>query len=147
MRKTCDQNLSILLIEDNPGDALLATEAIKECRPDIHVETVDSGHQAMTFLQHSTALGPGNYPDLILLDINLPQKSGREILADIKADPLLRIIPVVMLTTSAMPSDIRTSYDLGAAGYLVKALGYDEFVTHLGSVLQYWFSTVLLPHD
>ena len=142
-----DCALSVLLIEDNSGDALLATEAIKECRPEIRIQSANGGIQAMECLRQQNANGPNKLPDLILLDINLPQKSGREVLADLKSDPVLRTIPVVMLTTSAMPSDIRTSYELGAAGYLVKSLGFDDFVAHVRTTLDYWFSTVMLPRS
>ena len=130
--------VEILLVEDNPGDVRLTQEALKEAKVLNNLSVVRDGVEAMAFLRREGRYGNAIRPDLILLDLNLPRKDGREVLAEIKADPYLRRIPVVVLTTSSAQQDILKSYDLHANGYITKPVGLDQFVTVLKALEDFW---------
>lgn len=137
--------MDILLVEDNPGDARLAAEAFKEgrLRPRLHV--VQDGIEALAFLRQQGAYEAAPRPDLILLDLNLPRKDGREVLAEIKADGTLRRIPVIVLTTSQAESDVSRCYDLHANCYIVKPVDFDRFIDVVRGIEGHWCSMVKLP--
>jgi CheY-like chemotaxis protein len=140
------RTIEVLLVEDNLGDVELTKLALEECELDIHLSVVGDGVAALELL---TARHRGEiatpYPDLILLDLNLPKKSGHEVLVAIKADLLLRRIPVVILTTSQAEEDILNAYDRYASGYISKPPSFDRFVQVVRSIEDFWFSTVRLP--
>src|SRR5918992_5584163 len=120
--------IEILLVEDNPGDARLAVEALKESKVRNNLHHVEDGVEAMDFLHQRKEYADVPLPDLILLDLNLPRKDGREVLEEIKEDPDLRAVPVVVLTTSAAERDLVKSYDLHANAYVIKPIHLDHFV-------------------
>ena len=135
----------ILLIEDNPADARITFEAIKETGIAGEVTILQNGKEAEEFLHRQGRFAQAERPDLILLDLNLPGKDGREILAVIKNDPLLRRIPVIVLTTSAAEHDVLDAYDLHANCYIVKPLNYDRILTTLERIGDFWFGVAKLP--
>lgn len=137
--------IDILLVEDNPGDVRLTQEAFKDgmLRNNLHV--VMDGEEAMQFLRNENSHQDAPHPDLILLDLNLPKMNGREVLAAIKADPKLKNIPVVILTTSQDETDIMESYRQFASSYIVKPVSMDKFIKVVSSFKQYWLSVVKLP--
>lgn len=137
----------ILLAEDNPGDVRLLRETLKESRIRNHLDVVDNGVDVIRFLHRSDEFGGVALPDLILLDLNLPRKDGREVLAEIKSDPRLRRIPVVVLTSSKADEDIVRSYDLHANAYVTKPVGLDQFVDVVRQIEGFWFGIVRLPPD
>lgn len=126
----------ILLIEDNLGDVVLVREALKEVSINVRLNVVEDGLQAMDYLQRKGSYRTASVPDLILLDINLPKKNGMEILKEIKDDPKLRHIPIVVLTTSRSDKDIVKTYGLGASCFVSKPIGYSEFMESVRSVVQ-----------
>lgn len=133
--------VEILLVEDNPGDVRLMKEALKETRVRSHLHLAEDGVQALSFLRQKGA----TLPDLILLDLNLPKKDGREVLAEIKDDPRLRSIPVVVLTTSQSEQDVQRSYQLHANCYIAKPVGLENFIRVIQSIEGFWLETVRLP--
>jgi chemotaxis family two-component system response regulator Rcp1 len=135
----------ILLVEDNPGDARLAQEALKEGRMTSRLKVVVDGVEAMSFLRREGQYAGSPRPNLILLDLNLPRKDGRQVLAELKADEDLRRIPVVVLTTSQAEQDILRSYDLHANCYITKPVDLDRFISVVRSIEEYWCSVVTLP--
>jgi len=137
--------IEILLVEDNPGDVRLTEEALSESKVRNTLHVARDGVEAIEFLRGRDGNGGGNKPDIILLDLNLPRMNGREVLATIKADPELRRIPVVVLTTSRAEQDILETYDLHANCYIVKPVGLDEFITIVRSVEDFWLSIVRMP--
>ena len=141
--------IEILLVEDNPGDARLAQEALKESKVHNNLHHVSDGVEAMAFLRRRERFAGVPPPDLILLDLNLPRKDGREVLAEVKADPNLRSVPVVVLTTSEAERDLIKSYDLHANAYVVKPIDLDRFIEIVQAIEHFWFSVVKLPqgHD
>src|SRR5919198_73853 len=137
--------IEILLVEDNPGDVRLTLEALKGGRVRNNLHVVEDGVQAMDFLHRQ-----GNYravprPDLILLDLNLPKKDGREVLGEVKQDPDLKRIPIVILTSSAAEEDILRAYDLSANCYITKPVALDQFLRVLKSIEDFWLVIVKLP--
>src|SRR6058998_2877510 len=132
--------VDILLVEHNPADARLAAEALKECDFDNRLHWAADGVQAMEFLRREGKDSDAPRPDLILLDLNLPKKDGREVLAELKQDPLLKRIPVVVLTTSQADSDRNRSYELHANCYFVKPRQWDEFVELMHAIGDFWFT-------
>lgn len=140
------KHIEILLVEDSPADVLIAREALSEAKllNTIH-EAVD-GVEALDFLHQRGKFASAPRPDLILLDLNLPRKNGREVLEEIKLDPGLMTIPVVVLTTSSAEEDILRSYNLHANCYVVKPVDFHEFIKAVQSIRQFWFSVVTLPH-
>jgi two-component system response regulator len=137
--------VEILLVEDNPDDVDLTSEALKQSSLESHLHVVEDGVQALEFLRHSERFPGVPTPDLILLDLNLPKKSGHEVLAEIKSDPRLRHIPVVILTTSAAESDVARSYDLAANCYVTKPVGLDDFFRVVGTIERFWREVATLP--
>jgi two-component system response regulator len=137
--------IDILLVEDSPTDVLIAREALNEARLLNQIHVAEDGVEAMDFLYKRGKFASAPRPDLILLDLNLPRKNGREVLADIKADDELKTIPVVVLTTSNAEEDILRSYNLHANCYVVKPVEFDSFVKAVQSIHQFWFSVVTLP--
>ncbi len=135
----------ILLVEDNPGDVLLTREAFKEGQYFPRLSVVEDGEEAIQFLRQRGEYADAQRPDMILLDLNLPRKDGRELLAEVKDDPDLRQIPVIVLTTSDAEQDIRRAYKLHANCYLTKPLEMDSFVKKIRSIEEFWFSVVKLP--
>ena len=137
--------IEILLIEDNPGDVRLTKEVLKEGKVRNHLQIVGDGVEAMAFLHKENNYAEAPRPDLILLDLNLPKKDGREVLQEIKADHQLRTIPVVVLTTSAADEDILRSYDLAANCYITKPVDLYQFIKVIRSIETFWLTIVSLP--
>lgn len=137
--------IEILLVEDNPGDVRLIEEALKEGKVRNILHVVGDGVEAITFLQKQGEYSEIPRPDLILLDLNLPKKDGREVLAEIKADDNLKRIPVVVLTTSQSEKDILKSYDLYANCYITKPVDLDKFLEVVKSIEDFWLTVVKLP--
>jgi two-component system, chemotaxis family, response regulator Rcp1 len=137
--------IRVLLVEDSPGDIRLTQEALKDAKMHIHLEVMRDGQEAMAFLKREGEYAKAVRPDLILLDLNLPKKDGREVLKEIKEDPTLKIIPVVILTTSASEGDILGSYSLHANCYITKPVSLDGFLTVVRSIDNFWMSVVKLP--
>jgi two-component system, chemotaxis family, response regulator Rcp1 len=135
----------ILIVEDNAGDVLLVQESLMEVETRLHV-AVD-GLEALAFLRQEGKYADVPRPDLILLDLNLPRKDGREVLAEIKADADLKVIPVIILTSSRALEDIITTYRLHANSYISKPTDLDEYLDALKTVQQYWFRTTELPPE
>jgi two-component system, chemotaxis family, response regulator Rcp1 len=137
--------IEILLVEDNPGDARLAAEALKENKVRNNLHHVLDGVEAMRFLRRGAPYAGVPVPDLILLDLNLPRKDGREVLEEIKGDPELRLVPVVVLTTSAAERDLIKSYNLHANAYIIKPIDLDRFIEVVQAIESFWFTIVKLP--
>lgn len=137
----------ILLVEDNPGDVRLAKEALKESKLLNKLYQVEDGMKAMAFLRQEGDYADVPRPDLVLLDLNLPRKDGREVLAEIKADESLGRIPVVILTVSRAEEDILKSYNLHANCYISKPFDMEQFVKVVKSIEDFWFSIVKLPQE
>jgi chemotaxis family two-component system response regulator Rcp1 len=137
--------IEILLIEDNPGDARLAVEALKDSKIRNNLYHVKDGVEAMDFLRRRREYAGVTVPDLVLLDLNLPRKDGREVLEEIKEDPELKLIPVVVLTTSEAERDLVKTYDLHANAYVVKPIDLDRFVEVVQAIEDFWFAIVKLP--
>jgi CheY-like chemotaxis protein len=137
--------IEILLIEDNPADIRLTQEAFREARLHNTLHVVKDGVSAMAFIRKTAPYQQAPRPDLILLDLNLPKKDGREVLGEIKADPHTRMIPVVVLTTSDDEADVLRSYDLHANAYLVKPIDVLRFIKMIQSLESFWLSVVKLP--
>src|SRR5882724_6400943 len=142
---TNNKQVEILLVEDNPGDVRLTMEALKEGKLLNHVSVAEDGVEALALLHHEGKYAGRPRPDLILLDLNLPKKDGREVLAEIKEDPELRHIPVVVLTTSTAEHDVLKTYDLHANCYINKPVDFEQFLEVVKSVGDFWFSVVILP--
>jgi CheY-like chemotaxis protein len=145
--KSLPRYIEILLVEDSPADILLTREAFEHNKIVNAIHVVEDGIQAMDFLYKRGAYASAPRPDLILLDLNLPRKNGREVLAEIKADPDLRSIPIVVLTTSSADEDILRAYDLNANCYVIKPVGFDNFMQVIQSIRHFWFSVVTLPPE
>lgn len=135
----------ILLVEDNPGDALLTREALRDAKMVNRLEWVQDGVEAMEYLRRQGKYAEAAEPGLILLDLNMPRMDGREVLAELKTDPALKHIPVVVLTTSQAEEDILKSYDLHANCFISKPVDFGEFVRVVKSIENFWFSIVRLP--
>jgi len=137
--------IEILLVEDNPGDVRLTQEAFHEAGVGNQLHWVEDGVEAIKFLRREDQYGYAPRPDLILLDLNLPKKDGREVLSEIKADEELKVIPVIILTTSSAEEDIVEMYNGHANCYISKPADIDQFVTVVKSIESFWFSIVKLP--
>ena len=146
-KRTCAVPIHVLLVEDSVGDVRLTREAFKDAKVHINLHVVGDGVEAMSFLQREGAYSDVPRPDLILLDLNLPKKDGREVLKSIKESPTLSTIPVVILTTSASEADILRSYQLHANCYITKPVGLDGFLEVVRSIDSFWLSVVKLPHE
>lgn len=137
--------VEILLVEDNPGDVRLTVEALKEAKVSNNLSVVGDGQDALSYLRREGQFQDAARPDLILLDLNLPRMSGREVLALIKEDSDLKRIPVVILTTSEAEQDILRSYDLHANCYITKPVDLEKFITVVKSIEGFWLTVVKLP--
>ncbi len=136
--------IEILLVEDNPGDVRLTQEALGEAKVRNNLAVAKDGVEALRYLRRETPFEDATRPDLILLDLNLPRKDGREVLAEIKADPDLRRLPVVVLTTSSAEKDVLESYNLYANCYITKPVDLDQFVRIVSSIEDFWLTIVKL---
>jgi CheY-like chemotaxis protein len=139
--------IEVLLVEDNPGDVRLTQEALKEGRIINHLNVVRDGVEATDYLWRRGKFQDAPRPDLILLDLNLPRKNGSEVLQEIKSDPSLRRIPVMILTTSKAQQDLQQAYDLHANCYIAKPVDLDQFLNVVRSIEHFWFKIVTLPVD
>ena len=137
--------IDILLVEDNPGDVRLTREGLKESRVPNTLHVVEDGVRALAFLRREGEYAGKPRPDIILLDLNLPKKDGREVLEEIKSDTSLRRIPVVVLTTSTSQEDVQKTYDLHANSYVTKPADLEQFIQVVKSLDDFWFSIVKLP--
>lgn len=145
MAERISRPVEILLVEDNPGDARLTREALREGKLDNHLHHVRDGVEALAFLRREGAYDKVPTPDLILLDLNLPRKDGREVLDELKQDPVLRLIPVVVLTTSEAEEDVLRSYQLHANCYITKPVELEKFIAIVRSIENFWLAIVTLP--
>jgi CheY-like chemotaxis protein len=137
--------VEVLLVEDNPGDVRLTREALGEARREISLNVVNDGLDALRFLRREPPYASAPRPNLILLDLNLPKKDGREVLKEIKTDEELKEIPVVVMTTSDAQADVRRAYGLHANCYVTKPADFDAFVTLVKSLEQFWLSVARIP--
>ena len=140
-----NEPIEILLVEDNPGDARLAVEALKDSKIRNNLHHVKDGVEAMDFLRRQDKYADVPVPDLILLDLNLPRKDGREVLQEIKENDELKLVPVVVLTTSEAERDLVKTYDLHANAYVVKPLDLVRFIEVVQAIEDFWFAIVKLP--
>lgn len=137
--------INILLVEDNPGDADLVCEGFEDLGASCTLQVVNDGEAALEFLFGGACRGDAPHPDLIILDLNLPKKSGWEVLEEIKSSPDQRTIPVIVLSSSRAAVDIHKAYELHANCYISKPMDFDDFNTTLKSLAAFWFETVRLP--
>jgi CheY-like chemotaxis protein len=137
--------IEILLVEDDPGDVLMTREALEDSKVINHLHVVDNGEEAVAFLRQEGDHAGSPRPDLVLLDLNLPRLDGRDVLAQVKADPDLRRIPVVVLTTSEAEEDVLRSYDLHANAYVTKPVDFEQFAKVIRQVDDFFISVVRLP--
>src|SRR5579871_1289269 len=140
-----DALIEILLVEDSPDDAALTVDALRDGRVRNRVTVIEDGEEAMAYLHRRGRYAQASRPDLVLLDLNLPRKSGREVLAEIKQDPGLRRIPVVIMTSSDDEKDILAAYNLHVNCYVTKPVDLDQFIDVVKSIEHFWFSIVKLP--
>ncbi len=147
MSEAFSRPFEILLVEDNLGDVRLTQETLKDFRVHNHLSVAGDGVEAMAFLRREGKYASASRPDLILLDLNLPRKDGREVLAEIKVDQQLRRIPVVILTTSSADADILNTYEHHANCYIKKPVDLDQFSAVLKSIESFWFTIVKLPPE
>lgn len=139
--------VEVLLVEDNPGDVRLTREALRDGKVSNHLSVVQDGVEAMRFLRREGPYADAPRPDVVLLDLNLPKKDGRQVLQEIKGDEALRTIPVVILTSSEAERDITGAYALQANCYITKPVDLDQFITVVRSIEDFWFSIVKLPPE
>ena len=139
------RSIEILLVEDNPGDARLTIEAMREAKVRNRMHVVEDGVEAMEYLRRQGRFGEAPRPDLILLDLTLPRKDGREVLAEVKSDPDLKRIPVVVLTTSQAEEDVVRAYDLHANCYVTKPVDLAQFMKIVAQIDAFWVNVVTLP--
>jgi CheY-like chemotaxis protein len=137
--------IEVLLVEDDPGDVLMTKEAFEEHKVRNNLSVVNDGSEAIAFLRRQGPYADAPRPDLVLLDLNLPRRDGREVLSEIKSDPGLRQIPVVVLTTSAADEDIVRSYQLHANAYVTKPVDFDRFIEVVRQIDDFFVSVVKLP--
>lgn len=139
------KTISLLLVEDNPADVRLTEEAFKEGQVPVHLSVACDGVEAVDFLYRRGKYSHAPRPDLILLDLNLPRKSGREVLAEIKSDPDLKGIPVLVMTTSTAEQDVARAYNLNANCYIAKPVELAEFIDVVQSIEEFWMTRASLP--
>lgn len=139
--------ITILFVEDNPGDVRLTQEALKDEKLAVSMHVVQDGIEAMAFLRREGEYADAPRPDLILLDLNLPRKDGREVLAEVKTDDELKHIPVVVLTSSEAETDVVKCYDLHANCYVTKPVDLEQFSTVVKTIENFWFTIVRLPEE
>jgi two-component system response regulator len=145
MTSTDVRPVEILLIEDSPSDTELTVEALREAKVRNRLNIVEDGVQALEFLRRVGKYAHAPRPDLIMLDLNLPRKDGREVLAEIKADENLKLIPIVVLTTSRDEQDILKAYQLNANCYITKPVDFEQFLEAVRSIESFWLCVVTLP--
>jgi CheY-like chemotaxis protein len=145
MNDTQGHPVEILLVEDSPSDTELTVEALREAKVRNHLSIVEDGVQALEFLRRQGAYARAPRPDLILLDLNLPRKDGREVLAEIKSDDRLKTIPVVVLTTSRAEQDVLQAYKHHANCYITKPVDFEQFLNVVHSIESFWLMLVTLP--
>ncbi|MCW5589734.1 MAG: response regulator [Legionellales bacterium] len=138
--------LEILLVEDNEGDVEMTRWALKNSQPPCHLHVVNDGAEALDFLYKNGDFANAITPDLIFLDMNMPRMKGKELLSKIKADPQLKSIPAIVLTSSQAPADILESYEHYASGYIVKPFDSQEYQNTLKQMVSFWGALVVLPH-
>ena len=143
----CNRPINILLVEDNPGDIRLIQETCQHGKVLNNLSVVRDGVEAMAFLRQEEPFADAVCPDIILLDLNLPKKDGREVLEEIKQDPYLRRTPVVVLTTSKAEEDVLRTYNLHVNCYIVKPVDLDQFIKIVQLIEDFWFTTVQLPQN
>lgn len=143
----CADSIEILLVEDNPGDVRLTIEALRDSKVRNRMNSVGDGVEALAYLRQQGKYVDAVRPDVILLDLNLPKKNGHEVLSEIKADPDLRRIPVVILTTSKADEDIIRSYDLYANCFITKPVDLEQFMIVVQSIEDFWLTIVKLPRN
>ncbi len=141
----CDEMIRILLVEDNPGDARLTKEVFSDCKVNNRLDIVEDGDAALKFLRKEEPYRDAKTPDLILLDLNLPKKTGQEVLEEVKSDPDLQSIPIVILTTSEAEKDILKTYKLNANCYINKPVDFDQFAKVVKVIEDFWLTVVKLP--
>jgi len=139
--------IEVLLVEDNPGDVRLTREALRDGKVRNNLSVAPDGVEALAFLRREGKYADAPRPDVILLDLNLPKKDGREVLEEVKADPSLRNIPVVILTSSDAERDIAQAYALHANCYVTKPVDLDQFIHVVKSIEDFWFTIVKLPQE
>jgi CheY-like chemotaxis protein len=139
------KKLGVLLVEDDPGDVMIAEEALKASRLKSRLTVVPDGVEALKYLRRENGYGDAERPDLILLDLNLPRKTGHEVLAEVKADPTLRKIPIVVLTTSGAAEDVVRSYDLHANVFVTKPVDFDHFTAVIKQIDDFFLTVAQLP--
>ena len=139
------RQINILLVEDNPGDIRLTQEVLKAGKIKNKLNIVMDGEEAISYLKRIDKYADVQLPDIILLDLNLPKKDGREVLSEIKSDPLLMLIPVIILTTSAAAQDILSTYAHHANYYITKPVDFDQLIRVIRSIENFWLSIVKLP--
>ena len=139
--------IDILLVEDNPADVRLTREALAEARVASSLSVVRDGVEAMAFLRRKGKYAKSTRPDLVLLDLNMPRKSGREVLQEMKTDPELRRIPVVVLTTSQAPDDISKAYQLNANCFVTKPVDFHRFIEIIQAIHHFWLRVATLPSE
>ncbi len=144
---TTSECIEVLLVEDDPGDVVMTREALAEGKVLNRLHVVSDGVEAIEFLRQTGSFEHAVRPDLILLDLNLPRRDGRQVLAEIKEDPDLRRIPVVVLTTSEAEEDVLRSYDLHANAYVTKPVDFDRFVSVIHQIDDFFISVVRLPRN
>jgi CheY-like chemotaxis protein len=140
-----DKPIDILLVEDNPGDVMLVEEALSDSKVRNRLHVVSDGEQAMEFVRRQGKHAGAPRPDVILLDLNLPKKSGREVLREVKTHPDLASIPVIVLTSSKSDDDVINSYELHANAYILKPVDFHQFMKVMRAIEDFWFVTVKLP--
>ncbi len=143
--ETASRPMEILLVEDNPGDVRLTREALREGRVRNHLNVAADGVEAIAYLRREGGFATAVRPDVILLDLNLPRMDGRQVLTEIKRDPALRTIPVVILSSSQADQDVSGAYGLHANCYVTKPMDLDQFISVVRSIEDFWFRVVQLP--
>lgn len=142
---TAKKTIDILLVDDDTADVELTRECLATAKVPVNLQAVDDGIKALHYLRQEAPYAGAVRPDMILLDLNLPRMNGQEILRALKADPRLRSIPVVVLTTSESDADVFACYDLGASCYIAKPVGFDAFLQVVRSMEDFWFTVVKMP--
>jgi len=145
MNLTTAKAIEVLLIEDSPSDAALTIEALQAGKIGNNLNRVADGVEAMAYLRQQGSFAKSPRPDLIMLDLNLPKKDGREVLRELKSDPSLKLIPVIVLTTSRSDKDVLQSYELSANCYITKPVDFQQFIDVVKSIEHFWLSVVMLP--
>lgn len=146
MTDSSEQQFRVMLVEDDPGDAGLVKAAFANSRFVCRIEHISDGVEAMKRLRALSPEGPSALPDLVLLDLNMPRKSGHEVLAEMKADENLKDVPVVVLTTSDAERDVAAAYHSGASGFVTKPVDIEQLFSAIHGIQDYWFGVVRKPH-